>query len=60
MTNWKEAGGSDEPIRPFQRDEGSGSQTAFLHFMGSDAKLIPPENIERVDGMGGLIHQVAD
>ena len=60
ITNWKEVGGSNEPIRPFQRDEGSGSQTAFLHFMGKDADLIPPEITERADAMGGLVKQVAD
>lgn len=34
ITNWKEVGGNDEEIIPFQRDAGSGSQSMMLRFMG--------------------------
>ena len=34
ITNWKEVGGNDEPIVAFQRNEGSGSQSMLLRFMG--------------------------
>src|SRR5690606_17803581 len=32
--NWKELGGKDDEILPFQRPEDSGSQTMFIKFMG--------------------------
>jgi len=59
ITNWEEIGGKDEPIRPFQRNENSGSQTAFVHFMQGKKILEPPmENV--IGGMGGIISQAAD
>ena len=59
ITNWKELGGKNQPIRPFQREENSGSQTAFLAIMGNDENLISPE-IRAVAGMDGLVDVVAD
>ncbi len=38
IKNWKEVGGADRAINPITRLEGSGSQTAFLKFMG-DKKI---------------------
>ncbi len=32
--NWKDFGGKNKPIAALQRNTGSGSQTAFLNFMG--------------------------
>lgn len=58
-TNWKELGGKNLIIRPFQRDANSGSQTAFLKVMGDDPNLLPAETHE-VQGMGGLINVVSD
>jgi len=59
ITNWKEVGGNDEPIRTFQRNENSGSQTAFVHFMQGKKIIEPPvENV--IGGMGGIISQTAD
>jgi phosphate transport system substrate-binding protein len=49
ITNWKELGGNDEAIRPFQRNENSGSQTAFLHFMQDNTIIEPPtENVHYI------------
>lgn len=59
ITNWKEVGGKNMEIRPFQRDENSGSQTAFLTFMGSDADILPPETHQVFD-MDGLVDVVSD
>lgn len=59
ITNWKELGGKNQLIRPFQRDTNSGSQTAFLAVMGKDTELIPPET-HQVSGMDGLIDVVSD
>ncbi len=39
-TNWSEVGGANRVINPVTRLEGSGSQTAFLSFMG-DTKVGP-------------------
>lgn len=59
ITNWKEVGGNDENIRSFQRNENSGSQTAFVHFMnGKTIRKAPKEDVP--SGMGGIISQTAD
>ncbi len=59
ITSWKEIGGKDEPIRPFQRNENSGSQTAFQYFMKGHT-IMKPEREDVVGGMGGIISQTAD
>ena len=58
ITNWKEVGGADEAILPFQRDPGSGSQSMLLRFMG-DTPVMEAETVE-VQGMGAIIEEVAD
>lgn len=58
ITNWKEVGGKDEEIEAFQRNEGSGSQSMMLRFMG-DVAIMDPE-IKEIRGMGSIIEQVAD
>ena len=46
-------------IRAFQREEGSGSQTALLKIMG-DTPLAEAPQEDVIDGMGGIIAQTAD
>jgi len=59
ITNWKELGGNDETIRPFQRNENSGSQTAFVHFMQGKTIIEPPtENVHYI--MEPIVTQTAD
>lgn len=58
-TNWKNLGGKNLNIRPFQRDANSGSQTAFLKVMKDEPNLLPAETHE-VQGMMGLINVVSD
>ena len=58
ITNWSQVGGRRQSIRPFQRAENSGSQSALQRLMG-DLPLIEPEEEDRVAGMGGIIRQVA-
>jgi phosphate transport system substrate-binding protein len=59
ITNWKELGGTDEAIRPFQRNENSGSQTAFVHFMQDKTIIEPPtENVHYI--MEPIVTQTAD
>jgi len=58
-TNWKDFGANLGKIRAFQRDEGSGSQSTLVRFMGK-TPLMTPCIEEIIDGMGGVIHRVAD
>lgn len=60
ITNWKELGGKNKLIRPFQREKGSGSQTAFIKVMGKDVELLKPETTQYFDVMSGLVDVVAD
>ena len=58
ITNWKEVGGSDEEIIPFQRDNNSGSQSMMLRFMG-DTPLMQAET-KVIQGMGAVVEEVVD
>lgn len=58
ITNWKQVGGRWQAIRPFQRSEGSGSQSALQRLMG-DLPLMEPEEENTVDAMDGIIRRVA-
>jgi len=58
ITNWKQVGGKNQKIRPFQRAQNSGSQTALEKLM-QGLPLIEPEEEDRIAGMGGIIRQVA-
>jgi phosphate transport system substrate-binding protein len=57
ITNWKELGGNDEQIMPYQRNEGSGSQTALTDFMG-DVPLMKPKYTQNIDAMGFMVGAV--
>ncbi|MDR2675464.1 MAG: substrate-binding domain-containing protein [Opitutaceae bacterium] len=59
ITNWREAGGRDEKILPFQRPEGSGSQTVMQRLVMRDRPLAAPLAEERAAGMGGIIRATA-
>ncbi len=59
LTRWDEVGGKNEAIRAFQRDEGSGSQTALERLM-EGRELIEPLQEDVISGMGGIITQTAD
>lgn len=58
ITNWSEVGGNNEKIVAFQRNQGSGSQSMLIRFMG-DTPIMDPETRE-ISGMGGIIEQVVD
>lgn len=59
ITNWSEVGGKDEKIVAFQRNEGSGSQSMLVRFMG-DTPIMEAPTEEVNDFMSGIIDQVAD
>lgn len=58
ITNWREVGGKNQKIRPFQRAENSGSQTSLQKLM-ADLPLMEPEEEDRIAGMGEIIREVA-
>ena len=58
IKNWRELGGKNQKIRPYQRAENSGSQSALLRLM-EGLPLMEPEKEDRIAGMGGIITQVA-
>ncbi len=60
ITNWRELGGADEKIMPFQRPENSGSQTIMLANVMSGSTLPAPFHEEYATGMGGVINKVAE
>ena len=59
ITNWKEVGGNDEEIMPFQRNEDSGSQTLFMKLLMKQDQPMEPQRNLLVGGMGDLIDNVA-
>ncbi|MBT2290791.1 substrate-binding domain-containing protein [Paenibacillus albidus] len=59
LKHWSEVGGSNDPIRAFQRSEGSGSQTMLVKFMGDTPLMTPPQE-DVADIMSGIIQQTAD
>lgn len=60
ITQWKELGGDGlGKIRPFQREEGSGSQSTLIKLMAGK-NLIESEKEDVVNGMGGIISRTAD
>jgi phosphate transport system substrate-binding protein len=60
ITNWRDVGGANERIIPFQRPEGSGSQTIMQSRVMDGLELPPPMWEEYAAGMGGIISHVAE
>ena len=59
INRWDEVGGAAKVIRPFQRPEGSGSQSAMLRLM-QGTPLREPLREEFYEGMGGMVVGVAN
>ena len=55
---WHKVGGKFQKIRPFQRNENSGSQSTMQKLMG-DVPLMQPEKRNYSGSMGGIIRRVA-
>ena len=61
ITNWKEVGGKDCEIIPYQREANSGSQTAMEQLVMKDTPLMKPKEGYRITkGMGELVEVVAE
>jgi phosphate transport system substrate-binding protein len=59
ITNWKEIGGDDEDIIPYQRPQNSGSQTLLESIMGEIPIMEPlMENV--VPSMGQIFERVSE
>ncbi|MBQ5989253.1 MAG: substrate-binding domain-containing protein [Oscillospiraceae bacterium] len=58
ITNWKEVGGNDEKIIPYQRNKDSGSQNYMTEFMEGYDLMDPPKDYVLVS-MGGLMDGLA-
>ena len=59
ITNWREVGGNDEPIRAYQRNQNSGSQSMMVRFMGDTPLMEAPSELHSAS-MGGLVRAVAN
>ena len=59
ITNWKEVGGEDMEIKPFQRPTNSGSQTGLLSLVMKDKKLMDPLKENLVSTMAQIINFVS-
>ena len=60
ITNWKEVGGDDLEIIPYQRPNGSGSQTAMISLVMKDEKFMSAPKMQIEGEMGGLVDAVAE
>ncbi len=60
ITNWKEVGGEDAEIIPYQRPNGSGSQTAMISLVMKDESFMSAPKIQVEAEMGGLIDAIAE
>jgi len=60
ITNWKEVGGKDEKIFPFQREENSGSQTTMEKQVMKGKKMIAPTKVNVITEMGELVKTVSE
>ena len=60
INRWDELGVAGlGSIRPYQRSQGSGSQTALERFVMGDTPLRTPETEEVAGSMGGIVQQVS-
>ena len=60
LTHWNQLGAEGlGEILAYQRDEGSGSQTALRRFVMGDTPLMAPKTEEVLDGMGEILERVS-
>ena len=59
ITNWKEVGGEDLEIIPYQRNEGSGSQTGLYRYILPKDEVMEAPTERAIGDMGGIIDAVA-
>ena len=59
ITNWKDGGGDDKPIVPYQRPVNSGSQTAMLSMVMKDKKIMTPKKENLISSMFQIVNLVS-
>ncbi len=59
ITRWKEVGGQNQNILPYQRPENSGSQTVMQNKVMKDLEMLKPTKENVASGMGEIINRVA-
>ena len=59
-TNWSEVGGSNIPIRAYQRGIGSGSQALMDKLVMRGLEMANPATVPVIGDMGGLVDAVAN
>ncbi len=60
VTNWRQVGGRDATILPFQRPKNSGSQTIMEKLVMKGLPMTQPLREEYIPEMGGVIVQIAE
>ena len=60
ITNWNEAGGANEEITAYQRERGSGSQTAMEEMVMNGIPMMDAPVDRYITGMGQLIESIAE
>ena len=59
ITNWKQVGGEDKKITPYQRPVNSGSQTGMLSLVMMDKKLMEPKKENLIATMAEIVNLVS-
>ena len=59
ITNWKQVGGEDKAITPYQRPTNSGSQTGMLSLVMKDKKLMEPKKENLIQTMAEIVNLVS-
>lgn len=59
IKNWKDLGGPDKELLPYQRPENSGSQTIMLNMVMKDIKIMDAPKTLKPAEMEGLIEVIA-
>lgn len=59
ITNWKEVGGKDKEIVPYQRPVNSGSQTGMLSLVMTDKNLMTPKKENLLASMAEIVNFVS-
>lgn len=60
IRNWSEVGGNDEIITAYQREAGSGSQTAMEEMVMNGRRMMKPPMDRQIGSMGRLIENVSE
>ncbi|MDR0818565.1 MAG: substrate-binding domain-containing protein [Oscillospiraceae bacterium] len=60
ITNWSEVGGLNAPIRAYQREQNSGSQSGMEQLVMNGTPMLPPETAVIISGMEGLVNTIAE